>query len=83
MVYKEDLERIRRELCERKADLTEELKGLPDGEIMCVDQDGLRKYLQRIPAMGNRKKERRYGIKGKPDVLGTQGVYNKGYKGPG
>ncbi len=77
MVLKNDLERIRTELYERKADLTEELKGLPDGEIMCVDQDGLRKYLQRIPAKGNRKKEHRYGIKNQPDVL--NGLVRKEY----
>ena len=77
MVYKEELERIRRELVERKENLLYEQKNLPDGELMIVDQDGLRKYLQRLPAKGNRKKERRYGIKRKPDVL--NGLVRKEY----
>jgi hypothetical protein len=77
MVYKEELERIRGELVERKEDLLHERKTLPDGELMIVDQDGLRKYLQRIPAKGNRKKEHRYGIKRKPDVL--NGLVRKEY----
>lgn len=71
MIYKEELERIRRELIERKEDLLCEMKELPAGELMIVDQGDLRKYLQRLPAKGNRKKEHRYGIKKKPDVLNS------------
>ena len=77
MVYRDDLERIRKELLERKEDLLYEQKMLPDGELMIVDQAGLRKYYQRLPAKGNRKKERRYGIKKKPEVL--KGLVRKDY----
>ena len=69
MFYKTDLERIKRELIERQEDLLQEIKQLPEGELVCTDQDGNRRYFQRIPATGNRKKERRYGIKKKPEIL--------------
>lgn len=77
MVYKEALDRISRELYERKEDLLYELKTLPDGQLLCTDQDGYRRYMQRIPATGNRKKEHRYGIKKKPEVL--NGLVRKEY----
>ena len=77
MVYRDELERIRKELIERKKDLLSERKHLPEGELMIVDQDGLRKYLQRLPAKGNRKKEHRYGIKKQPEVL--NGLVRKEY----
>ncbi len=69
MIYKDELERIRDELIERKTDLIEELKHLPEGEFICTDQNGYRRYMQRIPATGNRKKEHRYGIKKNPELL--------------
>ncbi len=69
MIYKTDLERIHRELIERQADLLQELKKLPEGELKCTDQDGNRRYFQRIPATGNRKKEHCYGVKKKPELL--------------
>ena len=69
MIYKDDLERILRELIERKNDLLEEMKHLPVGEFYCTDQNGYRRYMQRIPATGNRKKEHRYGIKKNPELL--------------
>lgn len=77
MVYKKDLERIRKELNERKADLLRELAILPEGELACTDQNGYRRYLQRIPATGNRKKEHRYGVKRNPELLG--GLVRKEY----
>lgn len=77
MFYKEELERIARELTEKKADLIQELKGLPDGEFLCTDQGGYRRYMQRIPAKGNRKKEHRYGVKKNPEVL--NGLVRKEY----
>lgn len=77
MVYKTDLERIKEELLERKSDLLQELKHLPDGEFMSTEYNGVRKYLQRLPAKGNRKKERRYGIKKKPETL--MGLVRKKY----
>lgn len=78
MHYKDELIRIERELTERKNDLLNELSGLPAGEILCTDQnDGYRRYLQRIPAKGNHKKEHRFGVKKKPDVL--KGLVRKEY----
>ena len=53
MVYKDELKRIERELYERKADLIQELNNLPVGELLCTDQEGYRRYMQRIPAKGN------------------------------
>ena len=78
MHYKEELQRISRELTERKLDLEYEAKFLPQGEILITDQnDGYRRYMQRLPAVGNRKKERRKGIKKKPEVI--QGLVRKEY----
>ena len=47
------------------------------GELMLTEQNGLKKYIQRIPATGNRKKERRYGIKRQPEIL--NGLVRKEY----
>jgi len=69
MIYKTDLERIKRELIERHDDLLQEMKELPEGELKCTDQGGNRRYFQRILATGNRKKEHCYGIKKKPELL--------------
>lgn len=77
MVYKKELERIYRELAERQSDLRKELLTLPEGELMIVEQNGVRKYLQRIPATGNRKKEHRYGVKRDKDRL--NGLVRKEY----
>lgn len=77
MVYKDELERISRELKERKADMMHELQCLPDGEFFCTDQGKYRRYYQRLPAKGNRKKERRYGVKKQPEVL--NGLVRKEY----
>lgn len=77
MFYKEELNRMIKELRERRADLLDELKTLPEGEFMCTEQDGLKRYFQRLPATGNRKKERRYGIKRRPEVL--SGLVRKEY----
>ena len=77
MVYKKELERIHRELIERYEDLKKEMSQLPEGELMIVEQSGVRKYLQRIPAKGNRKKEHRYGVKRDKDRL--NGLVRKEY----
>jgi len=69
MYYKDELKRIKTELIEKRTDLLSEMRDLPKGEFMCIEQNGFRKYLQRIPATGNRKKEHRYGIKKKPEIL--------------
>lgn len=77
MIYKEELERIRRELSERRDDLLVEMDKLPDGELLCTGKGSERKYYQRLPAVGYRKKERRYGIKKKPEIL--NGLVRKEY----
>ena len=77
MVYLNELERIRLELNERKKDLLQELQTLPEGKLMLQKQNGIKKYVQRIPATGNRKKERRYGVKKKPEIL--NGLIRKEY----
>ena len=78
MHYRDVLLRIEKELTERKSDLLYELGGLPAGELLCTDQkDGYRRYMQRLPARGNRKKEHRYGVKKQPEVL--QGLVRKEY----
>ena len=77
MYYRNDLERIQRELAEKKEDLLRELIDMPEGRFMCTEQDGYRRYLQRIPAKGNRKKEHRFGIKDREDVL--NGLVRKEY----
>ena len=77
MVYLNELERIRLELNERKNDLLQELQTLPEGKLMLQKQNGIKKYVQRIPATGNRKKERRYGVKKKPEIL--NGLIRKEY----
>ena len=77
MFYRDDLDRILREVNEYKNDLTGELKTLPQGKLFCSENSGYRKYYQRLPAKGNRKKERRYGIKTKPEVL--NGLARKEY----
>ena len=69
MIYKEDLERIREELDQRKADLLTELDQLPQGELYCLSKDGKKYYYNRIPATGNRKKEHRYGISRAPELI--------------
>ena len=77
MVYKETLERMAREMRERKSDMLCELRELPPGELLITDYGGYRRYMQRLPAKGNRKKEHCYGIKKKPEVL--QGLIRKEY----
>lgn len=77
MVYKDELERIRRELIERRDDLQRELGNLPEGVLLCTGDEKKRKYYQRLPAKGNRKKERRFGVKKNPVML--RGLVRKEY----
>jgi len=77
MIYMDELHRIHKELNERKSDLLCELSGLPEGSLMITENNNLTRYLQRIPATGNRKKEHRYGIKKQQDVL--YGLVRKEY----
>lgn len=69
MIYENELIRIRNVMNERVSDLNKELKKLPDGMLVVVCYNGKYQYYQRFPATGNRKKERRYGITSKPDVI--------------
>lgn len=50
---------------------------MPEGTLLCTLENGNQRYYQRLPAKGNRKKERRYGIKTKPEVL--NGLIRKKY----
>lgn len=77
MTYKEQLERIIAELKQRQSDLSEEYELLPEGHLVFSMQNGLKRYIQRIPATGNRKRERRYGVKRKPEIL--SGLVRKEY----
>ena len=69
MNYRDDIERLCRSLRERERDLRDELCSLPEGEFYASDTDGRRKYYQRFRREGNRKKERRRGIKGDPVLI--------------
>lgn len=69
MVYKEQIQRVIRELAERKQDLAAELKTLPEGEIHVVDREPNYYYYERFPKRGNRKKERRLGISTNKDRI--------------
>ena len=69
MNYRDDIERLCRRLKERERDLQNELSSLPEGEFYASDTDGRRKYYQRFRREGNRKKERRRGIKGDPVLI--------------
>ena len=62
---------------EYKSDLIDELDDLPEGEFFCAEENGRRKYYQRLPVCGNRKKERRYGIKTRPEIF--NGLVRKEY----
>ena len=69
MFYKNELTRINHQIRERIDDLKEELKALPEGELYVYTRDSVRHYYKRLPKVGNRKKERRIGIKKDPYTL--------------
>ncbi len=71
MVYRDMLESIHDELVLRKQDLEKESALLPDGSLYTFDYNGKREYFQRLPKKGNRKKERRIGIKNSPEILSS------------
>ena len=54
-----------------------EIGELPDGELVCTINGNDRRYYKRLKVEGRRKKERRYGIKKKPEVL--YGLVRKRY----
>lgn len=69
MVYQNMICRLRGELREKKTDLEREIRELPEGELFIYDNKEARRYYCRIPKGGNRKKERRTGIKRDPEKL--------------
>lgn len=69
MVHKIELERIHFFLIERKSDLEEELKTLPEGKLYCLQSDDRWFYYQLLPKKGNRKKEKRIGISRDIDTI--------------
>lgn len=71
MYYKDDIERLCDNLRKREADLRDELKALPDGEFYAYGSDGCKRYYQRFRREGNRKKEKRLGVKNDPGLLSS------------
>ena len=69
MIYMDEINRLCRDLHDRKASLMEELQSLPDGELYACTSAGSQRYYQRFRRTGNRKKERRIGIKRNPELL--------------
>ena len=70
MIYIDDINRLCRNLRERQDALRKELLDLPDGELYIFsDRNGACRYYNRLRKVGNRKKERRYGIKKDPELL--------------
>ena len=69
MVYRDMIERICTELGQRYNSLEQELSTLPEGEFYSRSKDGVPYYFRRLRKEGNRKKERRIGIKKDPGLL--------------
>ena len=69
MVYKNDLIRLEKILMERRDDLKDELRKLPEGKLFVKTVGNKFFYYQRFPKGGNRKKERRYGITGQSELI--------------
>lgn len=69
MYYKNGIIRTRNQIRDRIGDLQIELESLPDGELFIYTRDSKAHYYKRLPKVGNRKKERRIGIKKDPDTL--------------
>lgn len=69
MVYKYELERIIKLLSDRKKDLQDELAVLPEGDLYVLHNNNTKRYYLRLPCKGNRKKERRVGIKKDTETL--------------
>ena len=71
MIYKNELIRIRDVMNERVKDFNKELRTLPEGRLVAVRRNGKYQYYQHLSATGNRKKERRIGIKKEPELLNS------------
>lgn len=66
MIYKCELDRMLTEMNEYRIDLEDELRHLPEGDFFSYKSRGVVNYCERLPATGNRKKERRIGVKSDP-----------------
>ena len=62
MYYKEQLESMRKSLCDLLSDLSFELGDLPEGCLYAYEKGGKFYYCRRFPKGGNRKKEHREAI---------------------
>ena len=69
MVYRDMIERLCTELSDRISSLESELSILPEGEFYSRYKNGVCCYFRRFRKAGNRKKERRIGIKKDPELL--------------
>lgn len=69
MYCKEQLNTICAWLNDQISDLSDELKGLPDGSLYVYQKGGRNYYCQRLPKEGNRKKERRIAISNDSDTI--------------
>lgn len=69
MFYKNEITRISNLIKDRISDLQKELETLPDGELFVYSRDSVAHYYKRLPKTGNRKKERRIGIKKDKETL--------------
>ena len=56
-------------MVDRRHSLMDELSYLPEGELYIRKDNGLHNYYQRFRRTGNRKKERRKGVKKDPELL--------------
>ena len=79
MVYREEIVRLYRVIKDRRDELCEELTSLPEGELYIRIDNNQKRYYHRLPKSGNRKKERRFGIKKQPDLL--KSLVRKEYTG--
>lgn len=69
MIYKNEIIRISNQVKDRIVDLQVEAESLPDGELYILASGPVPRFYKRLPKVGNRKKERRIGIKKDPDTL--------------
>lgn len=69
MIYRDEYRRIATELVKRKRYLESELEDLPEGELYVRRTDDTLCCFNRFPKSGNRKKERRFGIKKDPELV--------------
>ena len=69
MYYRNSIERVLNELSKRRDFLKDEIERLPEGELYIRMSGDNAFYYKRLKKEGNRKKERRVGIKKDPELL--------------